>query len=230
MRRIAALSALALLVACAAPQEAARDGDSTRSIATSLETLPDGPVCQVGPDGGPVAPPETLHAPRPPAPQPADQRHADRGIGGTGAPPANSQLAERGIGGTGIVGVITGFASVCVDGLEVAYDGSAVVDIDGTAGTPSALRAGQIVVIQAKGSTATPLAQTISVRRQVTGRIESIELGTGTLTIAGQAVSVPAGTWVPTPCASGTGSRSAGCAESTGCSLPVASTWPPPAR
>jgi hypothetical protein len=109
--------------------------------------------------------------------------------------PAISQLTERGIGGTGIVGVITGFASVCVDGLEVAYDNSAKVDIDGTEGTPSALRAGQIVVIQAKGSTATPVAQTISVRRQVTGRIESIELGTGTLTIAGQAVSVPAGTW-----------------------------------
>lgn len=41
---------------------------------------------------------------------------ADSGIGGTG------QQAQEGIGGTGIIGVITGFASVCVNGLEILYD------------------------------------------------------------------------------------------------------------
>jgi len=39
------------------------------------------------------------------------------GVGGTGAPGS-----EGGIGGTGIVGTITGFASVCVSGVEVHYD------------------------------------------------------------------------------------------------------------
>jgi hypothetical protein len=117
---------------------------------------------------------------------------SDRGIGGTGAP---NRVADRGIGGTGIVGVVTGFGSVFVDGIEVRYDDNAPVDIDGTASSVAALRAGQLVAIQADGPVAAPYARTISVRSAVTGRIEALELGSGTLTIGGQPVSVPEGTW-----------------------------------
>ena len=49
---------------------------------------------------------------------------ADRGIGGTGAPAAlsaASRTADRGIGGTGIIGVVTGFGSIFVNGLEIQY-------------------------------------------------------------------------------------------------------------
>ncbi len=46
---------------------------------------------------------------------------SDRGIGGTGAPASGPVISDRGIGGTGIVGVVTGFGSVFVNGLEVAY-------------------------------------------------------------------------------------------------------------
>jgi hypothetical protein len=42
---------------------------------------------------------------------------ADRGIGGT-VTPAEGQIFDWGTGGTGIVGVATGFASICVDGVE----------------------------------------------------------------------------------------------------------------
>jgi hypothetical protein len=176
VRRFAALSILTLLAACATPPEPARETGTTFAVTTSLDTIPAVAVCRVGPDGGPAA-------------------VTERGIGGTGAPEAAPLVADRGIGGTGIVGVITGFASICVDGLEVAYDGSSVIDIDGTAATTADLRAGQIVAIQAQASAATPVAKTISVRRQVIGRIESIKRDSGTLTIAGQPVSVPAGTW-----------------------------------
>jgi hypothetical protein len=147
------------------------------------------PVCRLGPDNGPLI--------------------ADRGIGGTGAPAtgvvasksadtssvAFTQLAERGIGGTGIVGVITGFASVCVNGLEVAYDPAIPVDRDGTAANASSLRAGQVVVIQAEGPPDALHARTISLRHEVSGRIEAVELGSGLLTIAGQPVAIPSGTW-----------------------------------
>ncbi len=202
--RYVVVSVLAMLVGCATPREAAHDSGTTHAIATSFETLADGAVCQIGPDDGPVAP-AAHDSTTSPAPRPAEPRHTDRGIGGTGAPVTDSglagtQLAERGIGGTGIggtgiVGVITGFASICVDGMEVAYDNAAAVDIDGTSSASSALRAGQVVMIQAKGSIATPVAQAISVRRQVIGRIESVELATRTLTVAGQSISVPAAVW-----------------------------------
>ncbi len=129
-----------------------------------------------GPDGGPLI--------------------AERGIGGTGAPEsAVMRTADRGIGGTGIVGVVTGFGSVFVDGVEIRYDDSARVDTDGTASPASDLRAGQLVAIRASGPPTAPYATTISVRSAVSGRIEAVAPGTGLLTVGGQAVLVPDGTW-----------------------------------
>jgi hypothetical protein len=123
---------------------------------------------------------------------------AERGIGGTGAPVAASpasRTADRGIGGTGIVGVVTAFGSVFVNGIEVQYDDSAVVDIDGTQSSVSALRVGQWVGIQAEGPASAPFARTISVRSAVTGRIEALQPDSRTLTVAGQVVFAPAGIW-----------------------------------
>ena len=150
-------------------------------------------VGRVGPNG---TPPPGI--PRTSAMPGALPSIADRGIGGTGAPQspiASVQTADRGIGGTGIVGVVTGFGSIFVNGIEVEYDESAAVDIDGTAASVSALRAGQLVAVQADGPATAPHARTIAVRSVATGRIEALELGSGTLTIAGQPVTVPDGTW-----------------------------------
>ncbi len=52
MTRFAALSVLALLAACAAQPEVARFAETTHSVATALDNLPDGPACEIGPDGG----------------------------------------------------------------------------------------------------------------------------------------------------------------------------------
>ncbi len=142
---------------------------------------PHGPVCRIGPDGGP-----------PPAKYP----EADRGIGGTGKPANEAalvQTADRGIGGTGIVGVVTGFASICVDGTEVAYDDTAAVDIDGNPAGPEQLRAGDVVAIRGNGSLAQPQARSISARIEVAGRIDNLSMTTGALRIAGQTVVVAAG-------------------------------------
>ena len=183
MNRIAATFTLSLLGACSLHQEPKLVASKVQPLELSLGLISSAPTCRVAADDGPVV--------------------ADRGIGGTGAPQggqATQRVADRGIGGTGIianaiaetaiVGVVTGFASICVDGLEVQYDSAATVDLDGTSVPVSVLRAGQMVVIQAQGTPASPRAQALSVRRAVVGRVDAIDPRSGLLTIAGQPVSV----------------------------------------
>ena len=165
----------------------------------NAEVVQPGAVCSVGPDGGPL--------------EAAGEVVAERGIGGTGSPhgahPVLQQLvaqqapsgvpggalADRGIGGTGIVGVVTGFASVCVDGLEVRYDGSVAVDINGQPATTDQLRVGQLVAVEASGPAEAPVARAISVRAEVTGPIDAIELGSGAIIVSGQRVILSPGAW-----------------------------------
>ncbi|WP_158926178.1 DUF5666 domain-containing protein [Acidisphaera sp. S103] len=124
---------------------------------------------------------------------------AERGIGGTGAP-SRMQVADRGIGGTGIVGIVTGFASVCVDGLEVRLDKSVPVSINGRAMTTGQLRVGQMVIINATGPLASresvPQARKITVRYEVSGPIEAVDIRSGSIRVAGQAVMVLPTTWM----------------------------------
>jgi Domain of unknown function (DUF5666) len=174
MKRLLSFLAAGLLAACSAPDSG--PGQTFRPFGFQADAVP-GVVCRIGREGGPVV--------------------ADRGIGGTGGPllvQVAAQIADRGIGGTGMVGVITGFASICINGLEVHYDDTVAVDIDGTAVSVSALRAGQIVVIRAEGSMPAPYARTISIRNELVGRVELMTLDPPMLMIAGQPVSVPAGT------------------------------------
>ncbi len=141
----------------------------------SAPTAPSGPtegVCRIGPDDGPPLPLQG----------PAGERVADRGIGGTGI---SQDDGDRGIGGTGIVGVITGFASVCVNGVEVVVDPGLEADLDGTRGDTSQLRAGQVAVIEATGGSALR-AKTLSIRHEVSGPVDSVS-STG-LRVAGQQV------------------------------------------
>ena len=73
------------------------------------------------------------------------------GIGGTGI------TAEGGIGGTGapaatelgIIGVIDGFGSICVNGVEVDYDASTPVSSNNAAVGTSALPGGVAVEVEA---------------------------------------------------------------------------------
>lgn len=188
MRRIFPFLVAGLLGACAT--SAPPPDLAGQPLADSAGPAGPDTLGEVGPDGGPLV--------------------ADRGIGGTGigrhpalALVASGQLADRGIGGTGIgdagdagiVGIVTGFGSVFVNGLEIQFDNAAVVDIDGNATSTSALRAGQLVAIRAGGPANAPYAKAISIRTEAMGRIDGLELGSGTLEIAGQRVSVPAGAW-----------------------------------
>ena len=101
------------------------------------------------------------------------------GIGGTG-------IGSGGIGGTGIVGVITGFASICVNGLEVQYDAGTPVMADGRRTTARQLAVGQVVAVRATGSGAQLTARNISVVYAVVGPISLVDVVTGQLEVLGQ--------------------------------------------
>lgn len=116
--------------------------------------------------------------------KPSSQPLAGRpGIGGTGA-------AEGGIGGTGIVGVITGFASICVNGLEVHYDTSTTVSADGRPTSLSDLAVGQVVAVQAVGVGDELSARSIAVMHAAVGPIGRVDSQAGQLQVLGQAVRV----------------------------------------
>ena len=187
MKRLAVVFTLGLLTACTLHQQGALDVAQPRPVRVAFGDTTVQPLCHVAPDGGPVV--------------------AERGIGGTGAPSfhPSTLIAERGIGGTGIggtsigntgiVGIITGFASVCVDGLEVHYDASTKVDVEGKLTTVAALRAGQVVMIQARDGKAGLQAGMIAVRQEVAGRIDAVDDAAGHWSIAGQSVQVPSDAW-----------------------------------
>jgi hypothetical protein len=170
MKRLAALLLLAILASCAAP---------STDPAVDTAVLEPAVACRATHYGNPTL--------------------AERGIGGTGAP-SKVQVADRGIGGTGIVGIVTGFASVCVDGLEVRLDKSVPVSIGGHTVTTAQLRVGQMVVINASGPLtardSVAQARTIAVRYEVSGPIEAIDIRTGAIRVAGQVVMVLPTTWM----------------------------------
>jgi hypothetical protein len=139
-------------------------------------------VCRTGPGG----------APDDPALFP---READRGIGGTGLQ-ADGQPSDRGIGGTGIVGAITGFASVCVDGLEVAVGKDTVIRVDGSFAPASDLRAGQIAVIAARGPESGLIAEDIAIRHEIAGPVTAVGKDGAVLMVADQPVVLAPSAWV----------------------------------
>ena len=118
---------------------------------------------------------------------------ADRGIGGTGGPAPGPAISDRGIGGTGIVGVVTGFGSVFVNGLEIAYNASTPLTVDGVKDSDAALRVGQVAAIVASGDHGLH-AVSIDVRHEVSGPVTSVDAGNGMLVVAGQRVAIDSGT------------------------------------
>ena len=106
------------------------------------------------------------------------------GIGGTGI----GKDGTGGIGGTGIVGVITGFASICVNGVEVHYDASTPVTADGRTAMARELAVGQVVAVRASGSGAQVAARNIAVIHAAVGPVSGVDTATGRLELLGQTV------------------------------------------
>jgi hypothetical protein len=132
--------------------------------------VPPAGECRIGPQDGPVV-------------------LAERGLGGTGMPapaaqqPGGAKTApppgqDRGLGGTGatagIAGVITGFASICVNGVEVRYDDATFMHADGVASGQDMLRAGQVVAISATRLPGGLQAEQVEIRHEVIGPVWAI--------------------------------------------------------
>lgn len=117
---------------------------------------------------------------------------AERGIGGTGISPG-------GIGGTGIIGTITAFGSVFVDGVEAVYAAGQAVTIDGRPATTDDLRLGQIVRLEADGGGARVQARDIAIVHEVIGPVTAISGGADGMTAAilGQTVRLLPGVTPP---------------------------------
>jgi hypothetical protein len=130
---------------------------------------------------------------------------------------AGVQTADRGIGGTGIIGVITGFASICVGGQEVGYDPALPVTQDGQPARAADLRAGQLALVEATGPDTGLVARSVRIRHEVVGPVQASAVDDGAaglgyspgwrmLRVAGQLVAVSpatlgdgapaAGSWV----------------------------------
>lgn len=121
-----------------------------------------------------------------------------KGIGGTGI-----RFAEggKGMGGTGISfdgsvivkGRITGFGSICVNGLEVQYSKTTPVTSAGAALTTDSLRIGNIVSVLAVPHQGEFQAQKISLDHILSGKVDSVDAQKGLAGIDGQTVLIGKG-------------------------------------
>jgi hypothetical protein len=117
------------------------------------------------------------------------------GVGGTGLQAGGSGVGgtgidDGGLGGTGIVGAITGFASVCVDGVEVHFDDSTPIDEDGQAVASNNLAVGKVVAIRARGQAQEYQAEKIFLLNTVIGPVDSLMPASREIRVLGQKVIV----------------------------------------
>ena len=113
------------------------------------------------------------------------------GVGGTGAVAGRPGLggtgiSEGGIGGTGIVGVITGFASICVNGVEIMFDANTPVLDNGQPASARQLAVGQVVAVRAASAGAATSARSIAMIHAAVGPLGAVNPTTGEFTILGQ--------------------------------------------
>lgn len=114
---------------------------------------------------------------------------SDRGLGGSGV-----TGEERGLGGSGmragIIGVVTGFGSICVNGYEIEIDENSVVTVEGHPATPADVHLGQLVVIEAEPEGGQLRAASVDVRLAAMGPVSTISDDGKSLTLLGQTVRV----------------------------------------
>lgn len=113
------------------------------------------------------------------------------GIGGTG-------IDGGGIGGTGqraesefaVLGVVTGFASICVNGIEVHYDAVTPVSLNGEPASAGALAVGKVVAVRAVGSGTQARAQAIDIVDAAVGPLTAVESAGALLQVHGRRVRI----------------------------------------
>lgn len=125
-----------------------------------------------------------------------DPKNGD-GLGGTGIS-SGMKVAEAnprgdGIGGTGIVGTITGFGSIIVNGLELEFNTSTAVVSDGRPASLQDLRVGQVVQGVARTRDGKRTLDTLDIQHAVTGPITAVDQAAQTMTVLGQRIRLNLG-------------------------------------
>ena len=111
------------------------------------------------------------------------------GTGGTGAP----IWSPGGTGGTGIVGTITGFASICVNGVEVHYGKDVPVSENGVAASSANLAIGQVVAVESFAGKRGLEAGRISILNVYEGPLTQLPNPSSPLRVMGQPVHLAKG-------------------------------------
>ena len=102
------------------------------------------------------------------------------GLGGTGAPVITQKMT--------VVGVITGFASVCVNGLEIHFDDATKVLVDEKESDLESLRVGQIARVEVDAIQGRLTANAMEIQHEVIGPVEAIDQNTGVVHMVGQTI------------------------------------------
>jgi len=113
------------------------------------------------------------------------------GVGGTGISNDNG-----GIGGTGIVGTITGFASICVNGVEVHFTQKVPISENGVAASSTHLAVGQVVAVEAFNSRRGLEAGRISILHVYEGPLTALPRDSMPMRVMGQPVRLANGAQV----------------------------------
>ena len=107
------------------------------------------------------------------------------GIGGTGI-----VVNDGGIGGTGIIGIITGLASICVNGIELYYGNNTLVSVDGRLSTIRDLAVGQVIAARSLETGHQLTAQSIAIIHAAVGPISLFNTELREMRLLGQIIQV----------------------------------------
>jgi hypothetical protein len=107
---------------------------------------------------------------------------------GTG--PSLEGPKDQGIGGTGVFGLLTGFGSIFVNGLEIQIDPSQSAPSDADDTAPQPLRVGQVVRVVASANGSQLQAVSVGIEHEVIGPIDSVDADASRIVILGQTVDV----------------------------------------
>jgi hypothetical protein len=129
------------------------------------------------------------------------QKAAIRGVGGTGAPTGrggiggtgdaltqNTLLPIEDQGGIAVVGVITGFASVCVGDVEVQYEPATPVFENGKKVQLAKLAVGKMVMLKAERVAGRLQARAIGMFDAVAGPVGRLDIARQQMHVMGQTV------------------------------------------
>ncbi len=106
------------------------------------------------------------------------------GIGGTGI------LAGTEGENLGLIGRITGFGSIFVNGVEVEYDQATKVSLDGAPAGVGDLALGQVVEVLARNEQGRVTGSNIRIRYEVAGPVGAIDKKSGTIKVLGQSIII----------------------------------------